>query len=188
LKNFWENLFSTATQIKKMKKSNIFVTISAAIILLISAQNLAAQNNETPAQIKPTEDDHDDTAADEGKAKELDYQLTVDKVDPSRFNTVAVIQGLNKITAKTSLLEIKIGSTIKFGRLSITAHKCWQSPLEQRPESKILLEIFDSGEVKTNEESKQTRIFYGWMFSSSPSISALEHPIYDITAVNCKNK
>ncbi len=110
-------------------------------------------------------------------------ELTVNKTDPSRFYNVAIIQGLNKTTAKTSNLEMRIGDKIHFGQISIIAHKCWQAPLEQKPESKILVEVLES---KNNEAEK--RIFYGWMFASSPSISGLEHPIYDLTAIGCKNK
>lgn len=115
------------------------------------------------------------------------YKLTVDKVDPSRFYNIAVIQGLNKTTAKTSILELKTGSKINFGSISIIAHKCWQASLDQKPESKILIEVF---ETKNDEkgEAKEQRIFYGWIFASSPSISGLEHPIYDLTALSCKNK
>lgn len=104
------------------------------------------------------------------------------KTDLSHFYNTAVIQNLNKTTAKTSVLEMKIGDTLKFGQIQIIAHKCWQAPLDQKPESKILLEVLE------NKEGKNTRIFYGWMFASSPSISGLEHPIYDLTAINCKNK
>ncbi len=160
-----------------MKKNKIIFGIFFAVVfLLTNVQNIAAQNNSVAVDAE--EDKGENTK------KEQEYNLTIDKVDPSRFNTVAIIQGLNKITAKTLLLEIKVGDTIKFGKLSITAHKCWQAPLDQKPESKILLEIYDSG----NKDDSRTRIFYGWMFSSSPSISALEHPIYDIAAVGCKNK
>lgn len=170
-----------------MKKNKInFLTIFfATVFLLANSQNLAAQNN--PAKESATSsaaDDSEDEDMVEATKKEPDYNLTIDKVDPSRFNAIAIIQGLNKITAKTLLLEIKVGDTIKFGKLTITVHKCWQAPLEQKPESKILLEIYDAG----NKDDSKTRIFYGWMFSSSPSISALEHPIYDITAAGCKNK
>ena len=107
--------------------------------------------------------------------------------DSSRFNNVAVVQALNKTTAKTSIIDLKIGEKISFGSLRIVANKCWQSPLEQKPENKILLEIFES-KNESEEKSSEKRIFYGWMFSSSPSISGLEHPIYDIIALNCKNK
>ncbi len=109
-----------------------------------------------------------------------------ENIDPSRFSNIAVIQGLNKTTAKTSILEIKIGEKISFGTLKIIVHKCWQAPLDQKPDSKMLLEVF---ETKNEEnQAKESRIFYGWMFASSPSISGLENPIYDLTAISCKNK
>ncbi len=115
------------------------------------------------------------------------YKLTIDKIDPSRFYQIALIQALNKTTAKTSILEMKIGDKIRFGQLSIIMLKCWQASLDQKPESKILLEVFEN---KTDELGAQIekRIFYGWMFASSPSIAGLEHPIYDLTALGCKNK
>lgn len=112
--------------------------------------------------------------------------LGSDKIDPSRFFSVAVVQGLNKTTAKTSILEMKIGDKINFGSLRIIARKCWQAPLEQKPESKILIEVFET--KNEDGEEKETRIFYGWMFASSPSISGIEHPIYDLTAISCRNK
>jgi hypothetical protein len=128
------------------------------------------------------------------------YKITADKVDPTRFNNIAVVQVLNKTTAKTSILELKIGEKTHFGTIFITALRCWQAPLDQKPESKILLEVFEEknanndlnfevkNEKKENTEKKEVRIFYGWIFASSPSISGLESPIYDLTAIGCKNK
>jgi len=136
-------------------------------------------------------------AEDINAADNLDasYKLTIDKVDQSRFYNVAVVQGLNKTTAKTSILEMRIGDKIRFGQITIIAHKCWQASLDQKPESKILLEVFEDQQqndeekaAKAEKNSRQKRIFYGWMFASSPSISGLENPIYDITALGCKNK
>jgi hypothetical protein len=110
-----------------------------------------------------------------------------DENNNSRFVNYAIVQALNKTTAKTSYLELKVGEKFSFGSIRIIPHKCWQSPLSKKPENKILLEIF---EVKSEGDDKQIekRIFFGWMFSSSPSISGLEHPIYDIIAINCKLK
>lgn len=106
-------------------------------------------------------------------------------IDNSRFLRKAVIQVLNKVNAKSDLVEIAINEKININSLEIIARKCWQAPLDQRPESKILLEVFDE---KSNEStSTKQRIFYGWMFASSPSVSTFEHPIYDIVAINCKN-
>lgn len=112
--------------------------------------------------------------------------LSLSKIDQSRFMGIAELQGLNKVTAKTSVIEAKIEEPVKFGNLLIIAHKCWQAPINQRPDSKILLEIF---EVKhdTNGSEIKNRVFYGWLIASDPAVSALEHPIYDVTALNCKN-
>jgi hypothetical protein len=121
----------------------------------------------------------------------LSFKLFADEgsLDNSRFYNIAIIQVLDKETAKSSILEIPIGEKTDFGSLKIIAHKCWQAPLDQAPESKILLEISEVAVKKTEEnEKKETRIFYGWMFASSPSVSDLENPIYDLTALNCKNK
>ena len=62
---------------------------------------------------------------------------------------------LNKITAKTSEFEVNIDDTIEFGRLIITARKCWQAPLDQRPESKILLEVDE-----VDAKNRINRIFF----------------------------
>ncbi len=160
-----------------MKTKNRKKILSIFLVTLFASINLS----ESFAQSKE-EADVDAGIAQEA-IKDQDFgKVTIDKADPSRFNTVAVIQGLNKITAKTSILEAKVGDTIRFGKITITVHKCWQAALDQKPESKMLLEIHDT------DQSSKSRIFYGWMFSSSPSISALEHPIYDITAVSCKNR
>lgn len=113
------------------------------------------------------------------------YQLDARKIHPSRFYDKAIIQALNKTTASTSNVEMFIGEKITFGQIAIIAHRCWQAPLSEKPESKILLEVFENKEIE--DEIVEERIFYGWMFASSPSVSSLEHPIYDITALGCKN-
>ena len=173
----------------KTNRTKVLTTFLAAVFLLANSQNLAAQNMKLVSPSGATAPNAVASSGDEegtvDDPKEPEYNLTIDKVDPTRFNTIAFIQGLNKITAKTLILDIKVGDTIKFGKLTITIHKCWQASLDQKPESKILMEIYDSG---NGTDEKRSRIFYGWMLSSSPSISALEHPIYDITAVGCKNK
>lgn len=101
--------------------------------------------------------------------------------DGSNFE-IAAVQILNKTTAKSVVADLRLKKKSDFGNIAIVAHRCWQAPLDQKPESKMLLEVF---ETKPNQPEK--RIFYGWMFASSPSISGLEHPVYDITALNCKS-
>ncbi len=94
----------------------------------------------------------------------------------------ATIQILNKVTARSSKLEINIGEKTSIDNLVIEVKNCWKAPSYQRPENKILLKIDEN----TKDEKLKKTIFYGWMFSSSPSLSGLEHPVYDITAINCQ--
>lgn len=94
---------------------------------------------------------------------------------------VVFLQGLNKITARVSTLELMLNESIFFGNIEIIAHSCWRSPPEEMPESKVLLEIWE----KKPDEERQN-IFHGWMFASNPGLSALEHPVYDVTVLDCQ--
>ena len=87
---------------------------------------------------------------------------------------------INKITGKTSVIEAKIGDTIQFEQLEILFLKCWKSYPEENTENKLLLKIFE------NKDGKKNLIFYGWFFSSSPSISGLEHSLYDLKLLTCE--
>jgi len=110
-----------------------------------------------------------------------------DKSDSIKFSSTAVVQILNKTTAKSSIVELKINQKINLGTITLKARKCWQAPLEQKPETKILIEVFENKIIDSiSQVIENTRIFYGWLFASSPSISGMEHPIYDITAISCK--
>jgi hypothetical protein len=93
----------------------------------------------------------------------------------------AVMQGLDKITARVSRFDAPVGTPVKFGTLSIVVRDCERSAPEERPENAAFLQIY---ETRPGEE--QVRLFSGWMFSSSPALSALEHPVYDVNLLECK--
>jgi hypothetical protein len=91
---------------------------------------------------------------------------------------------LNKVTAQAELLKAKPGATIEFGRLSIEAVQCYQSSPSSQPDSVALLKISEH----VPEQEKPKLLFHGWMYQSSPSITSLEHPVYDVTMVDCSMK
>jgi len=95
---------------------------------------------------------------------------------------MALLQGLDKVTARISTIRAAIGQTVRFGSLRIVARTCRKRPPEETPEGAAFLEIDD---VKPGESP--VRIFSGWMFASSPALSALEHPVYDVWVVDCRN-
>ncbi|WP_245622931.1 DUF2155 domain-containing protein [Kiloniella litopenaei] len=101
------------------------------------------------------------------------------KADMASYE-VAVLQGLNKITARVSELYVPVNQAVRFGSLEITARECRKNRPEDMPESASFLEIDDH-----KENIETTRMFTGWMFASSPAVSAMEHPVYDIWVVNC---
>lgn len=94
----------------------------------------------------------------------------------------AVLQGLDKVTARVSTFEAPQDTPVKFGTLEVVVRTCSKAPPEEPPESTVFLEIYS---VRPGEEP--IRVFSGWMFASSPALSALEHPVYDIWVVDCMN-
>lgn len=94
---------------------------------------------------------------------------------------VAVLQGLDKITARVSRFDAPVGQEVRFGTLSILVRDCRKSAPEERPENAAFIEIYEN---RPGEERR--RLFSGWMFSSSPALSALEHPVYDVNLLECK--
>ena len=92
-----------------------------------------------------------------------------------------VLQGMDKVTARVWSFEAPIGRTVRFGTLEIVVQKCERTPPEEPPESAAYLDIY---EAKSNEA--RIDLFHGWMFASSPGLSGLEHPVYDVWVLDCK--
>jgi hypothetical protein len=97
------------------------------------------------------------------------------------FDT-AILQGLDKVTARVSTVAAPVGETVRFGTLEIIARTCDKRPPEETPESAAFLDIW---EVRPGEQA--ISVFRGWMFASSPALSALEHPVYDVWVLDCLN-
>lgn len=91
-----------------------------------------------------------------------------------------VLQGLDKVTARTVTLKAAVGETLSFGTLEITVRACDRKPPTEPPESAVFLDIYD---VKPGEPKAD--LFHGWMFASSPALNALEHPVYDVWVLDC---
>lgn len=94
----------------------------------------------------------------------------------------AILQGLDKTTARVSRFEAPLGKPVKFGTLSITVRDCRKRPPEESPESAAFIAISDRRPGQLDE----TAVFGAWMFASSPSVSALDHPVYDVVLLDCR--
>lgn len=94
------------------------------------------------------------------------------------------LQGLDKSVGRTVTFEAKVGSTIQYGPLYIKIQSCRKAPPIEKPESAAFLQIW---EVPPGEQKSQWD-FSGWMFASSPALSAMDHPVYDIWVLDCTGK
>jgi len=105
----------------------------------------------------------------------------VDKNGDQGMISVVVLSALDKITTQLSTIKIRQNQTVRFGTLEITLRYCHANPPEDAPENAAFLEITDVGHNNQNK-----KVFTGWMFSSSPALSPLEHPVYDVWVKKCE--
>lgn len=107
----------------------------------------------------------------------------------------ATLRALDKITGRSTDLQIETGEPILYGALKIEMKACYQTPPEEAPESAAYLVIRSTQPVATETmdeavaapagDEAEPVVFSGWMFASSPGLSALEHPVYDVWVVQC---
>ena len=88
---------------------------------------------------------------------------------------------LNKTTNKVSSKNILVNSKISWETLNIEVLYCGSTPPTEIPEDYVLIDVYDT----INNEN--TNIYKGWMISSSPDVTPLENPIYDLWLVDCSN-
>ena len=93
-----------------------------------------------------------------------------------------VLGALDKVTARVQNVSGKVGAPMKFGTLEIVARTCVTHPPEETPENAAFIEVFEQQPGR-----QRAKVFSGWMFSSNPALSALDHPVYDIWVLRCEN-
>ena len=91
------------------------------------------------------------------------------------------IKILDKVSSKTSQLSLNIGQETKFENLIIKILKCKNSEFDDNPEVTAYMQVQDV----TLKNNDKVFVFNGWTFSSSPSISLFDHPVYDIWLIKC---
>tara|TARA_B100001540_G_scaffold215891_1_gene190577 strand:+ start:314 stop:715 length:402 start_codon:yes stop_codon:yes gene_type:complete len=95
--------------------------------------------------------------------------------------TFTDIKILDKISSKNILLKLKNREETIYKDLLIKSMKCKNSEFDDNPEITAYIQVSDL----TNKDKNNVFVFNGWMFSSSPSITPFDHPVYDIWLVSC---
>ena len=96
-------------------------------------------------------------------------------------NKVAEFSGIDKITGRITAFDVYIDETVQFGALQVTPRVCYTSPASETQQTDSFVEV---DEITLDREIR--RIFTGWMFSDSPGLNAVEHPVYDVWLKGCK--
>ena len=91
------------------------------------------------------------------------------------------IKILDKISSKNELIRLNNNEEYTYKDLAIKSIKCTESEFDDNPEIKAYIQVRDL----TKKDRNNVFVFNGWMFSSSPSITPFDHPVYDIWLVNC---
>ena len=109
------------------------------------------------------------------------------------------LRALDKITGNSTDISARVGQSVDHGRLKVTVRACYQSSPQDAPEAAAFLEIYSTAPPKEQKtpisDSNMNRgpqpigpnglLFSGWMYASSPGLSALEHPTYDVWVISC---
>lgn len=93
---------------------------------------------------------------------------------------VAVLQALDKISARISTVRVPVGQSVSWERLDISVAKCARSSPFDRPEKAALMRV-----AERRRGLAPVQVFSGWMFASSPALHAMEHPVYDVLVIDC---
>ncbi len=106
------------------------------------------------------------------------FNFDTDRRANSDLGTGAILRGLDRITGAVNNFSMAVGETLEFERLEITLEACRYPVGDINSDAYALLKIRD---IRNEEPS-----FYGWMFASSPALSALDHPRYDVWVLTCE--
>lgn len=96
-------------------------------------------------------------------------------------NPVAVFSGLDKITGRIITFDVLVDETVQFGALQVTPRICHTRPPTEPAQTTAFVEV---DEITLANQIQ--RLFTGWMFAASPGLHAVEHPVYDVWLVTCK--
>ena len=115
--------------------------------------------------------------------------LTLALATPALANNLVgdtvTLRTLDKVTAETQDITVKVGDVLEYGSLAIDVKHCEKRPPEDIPETFVFLQIDDTRLDGSGELGEPERVYSGWMLGSNPAKAALDHPVYDVWVISC---
>ena len=109
-----------------------------------------------------------------------DNPATLRAIPDGPGKRAAELQGLDKVTARTQRFYAPVGETTRFGTLDIKVGDCMVNTPDAPPESAAYLTIIDH-----KPGQPEQKLFAGWMFASTPALSAMDDGVYDVRVLAC---
>ena len=153
--------------------------IRILILILLFTSSIKSQDIETAPlirldEIKPS---YDEEVIQLDKFDEFNETTNLkDNLIESK-SSFATISLLNKITAEVETIQINLKQEYLHEELKIYAIDCYNSKPLEKKETAVYLNVYI--------QKSNAKIFNGWMIKSLPSISSMEHPIYDLWVDGC---
>ena len=115
---------------------------------------------------------------DRGELRPLDETPSQSRLDPDVASAPgAVLRGLDKVSGDVSDIELAVGESFRLGRLDISLTDC-RFPVDNQAGDAYARLI-------VRAQGLEAPAFDGWMIASSPALSALDHPRYDVWVIRC---
>lgn len=138
----------------------------------------AAPDGDEALMVDPAlSDDPNAVAPAEPSAAERQAAVAAARGPQTQRGTEAKLRGLDKVTGQTHDFDLAAGQTVDFGRLQLRLGECRYPAADPSSDAYAELTITDSRANGT--------VFSGWMIASSPAISALDDPRYDVWVISC---
>ena len=153
-----------------------------SVILFFNITLVQAQEKIILQDLKPTFEEESDSAEPE-KEQEASNIKSKGKKKLKTKQTIVKLRALDKITAKTSDIDIVLGNKKKFGYLEILPKNCKKSFEENNSGVVAYLQVKDLSDKK----DEKIFVFNGWTFSSSKTLKTFDHPVYDLWVIDCEN-
>ena len=165
-----------------MRLGNLEIVILIIILFSLKIENLNSQEKINLQELQPTFEEEIDLKENNDN-QEINRIKSKQKKSLDTNQTIVKLKALDKITARTSNIDIEIGKKQRFGYLEIIAKKCKRSNKKENQSVVAYIQVKDLSEKRDNK----VFVFNGWTFSSSPTLKTFDHPVYDLWVTGCEN-
>jgi len=153
-----------------------------SVILFFNITLVESQEKIILQDLEPTFEEESDSAESE-KEQEISNIKSKGKKKSKTKQIIVKLRALDKITAKTSDIDIVLGNKKRFGYLEILPKNCKKSLEENNSGVVAYLQVKDLSDKKDGK----IFVFNGWTFSSSKTLKTFDHPVYDLWVTGCEN-